>query len=45
MDETSKMAKLSVRQTQKVSEQVLLFNFPVTVRLEGAFGRVNARWR
>ena len=42
-DEGAKMAKLSVRQTQKVSEQVLLFNFPVTVRFEGAFGRVERK--
>jgi aminopeptidase N len=38
-DGSAKLAKLSIKQTQKVSEQVLLFNFPVLIRLEGKFGR------
>lgn len=31
-DERTKMAKLSIQQNQKLSEDVLLFNFPLTVR-------------
>src|SRR5207249_8767217 len=37
-DERAKLAKVSVRQTQKVSESVFLFDFPVTVRFKGQFG-------
>jgi aminopeptidase N len=37
-DETAKLARLSVRQTQKLSDAVLLFDFPLTVRFKGKFG-------
>jgi aminopeptidase N len=37
-DEKNKLAKLSVRQTQKVSEDVALFNLPVTVRFKAKAG-------
>jgi aminopeptidase N len=37
-DENSKLAKLTIRQTQKVDENVVLFNFPLTVRFKGKFG-------
>ena len=40
-DETAGLAKLSVRQTQKVSENVLLFNLPLTVRFKGKFGTLD----
>ena len=38
-DQKSKLAKISIRQTQKISEDVLLFNFPLTVRFKGKFGK------
>ena len=37
-DERTKLAKVSIRQTQKLSANVLLFNFPFTVRFQGKFG-------
>ena len=37
-DEKTKLAKLSFRQVQKISDTVLLFNFPLTVRFKGEFG-------
>jgi aminopeptidase N len=37
-DEETKMAKLTVRQTQKVTEDVLLFSFPLTVAFQGKNG-------
>jgi len=40
-DEPLKLAKVSIRQTQKVSESVLLFDFPLTVRFKGEFGTVD----
>jgi aminopeptidase N len=40
-DELSKLAKISVRQKQAVSEKVLLFNVPLTVRFKGQFGSVD----
>src|SRR6185369_11124119 len=40
-DEPAKLAKVSIRQTQKVSESVLLFDFPLTVRFKGEFGTVD----
>jgi aminopeptidase N len=40
-DEKTKLAKVSIRQTQKLSEDVLLFNFPLTVRFKGSFGTVD----
>ena len=40
-DEQTKLAKLSIRQTQKASEEVALFNFPLTIRFKGKFGSVD----
>jgi aminopeptidase N len=40
-DETAGMARLSVRQVQKISENVVLFNLPLTVRFKGKFGTVD----
>ena len=37
-DEKTKLAKLSIRQTQKLGENVLLFALPLNVRFEGGFG-------
>jgi len=37
-DEKSKLAKVSIRQVQKLSDNVLLFNFPLTIRFKGEFG-------
>ena len=39
-DDTAKLAKISIRQTQALSDDVLLFNFPLTVRFNGKSGRV-----
>jgi aminopeptidase N len=38
-DERAKLAKLSVAQNQKLSDDVLLFNVPLTVRFRGKSGR------
>src|ERR1041385_2772419 len=35
-DEKAKLAKLSVRQTQRLGDNVLLFNFPLTLRVKGS---------
>jgi len=40
-DETTKQAKVSIRQTQATSEDVLLFNVPLVVRFKGAFGTID----
>jgi aminopeptidase N len=40
-DEKTKLAKVSIRQTQKVTEDVVLFNFPLTVRFKGKSGAVD----
>ncbi len=37
-DETSKLAKLFIKQTQELGPNVLLFHFPLTVRFKGKFG-------
>ncbi len=37
-DEETKIAKVSIHQVQVVSDDVLLFNFPLTLRFKGAFG-------
>jgi aminopeptidase N len=37
-DEAARLAKVSIQQVQPVSEDVLLFNFPLTIRFKGAFG-------
>jgi len=39
-DEKSKMAKISIRQTQKTSDDVLLFNFPLAVAFKTKGGTV-----
>ena len=40
-DELTKLAKISVRQKQALSERVLLFDFPLTIRFKGKFGAIN----
>jgi len=40
-DEGAKLAKLSVRQTQKLGENVLLFDLPLSVRFKSPSGAVN----
>lgn len=40
-NEKTKLAKLTIRQTQALSDRVLLFNFPLTVRFKGKFGAVD----
>ena len=37
-DEANQLAKVSIRQVQKLSDDVLLFNFPLTIRFKGPFG-------
>jgi len=37
-DENTKLARVSIRQTQKVDENVVLFNFPLTIRFKGKSG-------
>ncbi|MEO7297966.1 MAG: M1 family aminopeptidase [Verrucomicrobiota bacterium] len=37
-DAKSKLAKISLKQTQKITEDVLLFNFPLNVRFKGKSG-------
>jgi len=37
-DEKTKLAKISIQQTQKLTDSVLLFNFPWTIRFKGEFG-------
>jgi aminopeptidase N len=40
-DGKSKLAKLTIKQTQKLSDDVLLFHFPLPVRFKGPFGQVD----
>ncbi|MBI2925472.1 MAG: HEAT repeat domain-containing protein [Verrucomicrobia bacterium] len=40
-DEKTKLAKLTVKQTQKVSDDIVLFNFPLKVRFKGKAGNVD----
>jgi aminopeptidase N len=40
-DERAKLARVSIRQVQRLSENVLLFNFPLTIRFKGPFGTVD----
>ncbi len=40
-DERSKLARLSIQQNQKLSDAVLLFNFPLTVRFKTKTGAVD----
>ena len=44
-DERARLAKLSVAQNQKLSDDVLLFNVPLTVRFQGKSGRVDRQLR
>jgi aminopeptidase N len=37
-DELAKSARVSIRQTQKLEENVLVFRFPITFRFKGKFG-------
>ena len=37
-EEKTRLAKVSVRQAQKLGDNVSLFNFPLTVRFKGKFG-------
>jgi aminopeptidase N len=40
-DEKTRLAKVSLRQAQKISQNILLFGFPVTIRFKGKFGTVD----
>ena len=40
-DEQTRLAKVTIKQTQQLSAQVLLFDFPLTIRFKGAFGAVD----
>jgi aminopeptidase N len=40
-DELTKLAKVSIQQKQELSDNVLLFNFPLTIRFKGKFGTVD----
>jgi aminopeptidase N len=40
-DEKAKLAKVSIRQAQKIDPNVLLFNFPLTLRFKGLFGTLD----
>src|ERR1700722_6474424 len=40
-DEKAKLAKVSLRQTQKIDQNVMIFSFPLTVRFKGKFGTVD----
>ena len=40
-NEQTRMAKITLRQNQKIDEQILLFNFPLTIRFKGKFGTVD----
>jgi aminopeptidase N len=40
-DEKTRLAKVSLRQAQKVDQNVLLFSFPLTIRFKGKFGTVD----
>jgi aminopeptidase N len=40
-DEKNKLAKLSIAQTQRLSDDVVLFNFPLTIRFKSKTGTVD----
>ncbi len=40
-DEVSKLARVSIAQKQQIDADVLLFNFPLTVRFKGGFGTLD----
>jgi aminopeptidase N len=42
-DEKAKLAKMTIEQRQKLSEDVLLFNFPLTVRFKSKAGTTDRR--
>jgi len=44
-DERAKLAKLSIAQNQRLSDDVLLFSVPLTVRFQGKSGRVDRQVR
>lgn len=44
-DEQARLARVSVRQVQKLGENVLLFSFPLTVRFKGAFGTADKHFQ
>jgi aminopeptidase N len=37
-DEATRLAKVSIHQVQETNDDVLLFNFPLTIRFKGQFG-------
>lgn len=39
--EQTKLAKISLRQVQRLDANVLLFSFPLTIRFKGAFGTID----
>lgn len=41
-DDLTKLAKISIRQVQEINSDVLLFNFPLTIRFKSSFGTSNA---
>ncbi|MBA4148683.1 MAG: HEAT repeat domain-containing protein [Verrucomicrobia bacterium] len=43
-DATTRLAKVSVKQTQKISDKVLLFEFPLEVQFTGKFGATNVQF-
>ncbi len=40
-DEATRLAKVSVRQTQETNDKVLLFNLPLSLRFKGDFGSLD----
>lgn len=44
-DEKTKLAKLTLRQMQRISEDVVLFNLPLTIRFKGKFGTSDQTFR
>jgi aminopeptidase N len=40
-DEPARLARISIRQVQKLDDNVLLFNFPLTVRFKLASGKID----
>jgi len=40
-DERSKLARLTIRQVQKLGDNVMLFDFPLTARFKGPFGTID----
>ncbi|HSH95324.1 MAG TPA: HEAT repeat domain-containing protein, partial [Roseimicrobium sp.] len=44
-DEKTKLAKVSIRQVQKLTDNILLFNIPMTLRFKGEFGTVEQSFR